>query len=149
VRNVIKDFGSFRRLIGRQADPACIGVELAPQGRITGRPILHFHAMIGGTWSADDLQDAQRLWTDTRGWAVAKPVTDRGGCVEYAAKHLLKQGSADNFEFMVGREYGSRLEQRFARRARSHGSESGYSDAERRSAGVVHDRHGSDAASVR
>jgi hypothetical protein len=136
-RNVIKDFEAFRRLLGRQTSPACIGVELAPQGRISGRTILHFHAMLGGTWSAVDLANAQERWTDTRGWAVAKVVTDRSGCVEYAAKHLLKQGAADNFEFMVGRAYASRLEERFARRARSGSGSTGFSDAERRSAGVV------------
>jgi hypothetical protein len=93
--------------------------------------------MLGGTWSAVDLANAQERWTDTRGWAVAKVVTDRSGCVEYAAKHLLKQGAADNFEFMVGRAYASRLEERFARRARSGSGSTGFSDAERRSAGVV------------
>jgi hypothetical protein len=98
--------------------------------------------MLGGTWSAVDLANAQERWTDTRGWAVAKSVTDRGGCVEYAAKHLLKQGSADNFEFMVGRAYGSRLEERFARRARSECSSTGFSDAERRSAGAFRDGAG-------
>jgi hypothetical protein len=137
ARNVIKDFEAFRRLLGRHTSPACIGVELAPQGRLSGRPILHFHAMLGGTWSAADLANAQERWTDTRGWAVAKSVTDRAGCVEYAAKHLLKQGHEDNFAFMVGREYGSRSEQRFARRARKESSSTGFSDAERRSAGVV------------
>lgn len=118
ARNVIKDFEAFRRSIGRQTDPACIGVELAPQGWITGRTILHFHALLGGVWSPEQLQAAQDRWCLDRGWAKAKTVTDRAGCVEYAAKHLLKQGREDNFTFMVGREYGSASEQRFARRAR-------------------------------
>jgi hypothetical protein len=92
--------------------------------------------LLGGVWTADELTDAQRLWVEYRGWAKVLPVTDRSGCVEYAAKHLLKQGAADNFEFMVGRDYGSATEQRFARRARAHSGNTGSSDAERRSAGA-------------
>jgi hypothetical protein len=101
-RNVMRDFA---RVIQAERPgvflPSCIGVELAPQGRAAGRSILHFHAMIGGVWSEDDRARLEAYWAYTRGWARAKSVSDAGGCVKYCAKHLLKRGAADNFDFQL------------------------------------------------
>lgn len=109
ARNVIKDFRSFCRFIGREHEPACIGVERHP----SGRDVLHFHAIVGGSWTDDELEGAQRLWTLHRGWAVARPITDRAGAVAYAAKHLLKQRAEDHFDFWVPpRAFSSRYERR-------------------------------------
>jgi hypothetical protein len=99
ARNVMADFQRFLRFIKRDREAGCIGVELAPQGLISGRPYLHFHALIGGNWPQSDLQRIELLWGEHRGWARAKLTDDRAGCIEYAAKHLLKQGAADNFDF--------------------------------------------------
>jgi hypothetical protein len=99
ARNVMADFGRFLHYINRDRDAGCIGVELAPQGRLSGRSILHFHALIGGSWSRPDCKRIECLWATHRGWARAKLTDDRAGCIEYAAKHLLKQGAADNFDF--------------------------------------------------
>jgi hypothetical protein len=112
VRNVVKDFLAFRDHLGRSADAACIGVEFHP----SGRAILHFHALMAGTWTDADIEAAQFEWTMFRGWAKAKRVADRDGCVRYAAKHLLKQGAADNFEFWRPAIYQSRRERRSAAR---------------------------------
>jgi hypothetical protein len=98
ARNVIKDFAAFRRVLGRRSiEPACIGVERHP----SGRDVLHFHALLGGEWTDAERARAQSEWTDGRGWSRAKFVTDREGCVEYAAKHLLKQRAEDHFEFWL------------------------------------------------
>jgi hypothetical protein len=116
TRNVIADFQRFRRKLGRGSSPACIGVEYHPT---THRAILHFHAMLGGSWSDSDLRSAQAEWVISRGWCHAKRVEGRAGCVEYAAKHLLKQGDADSFDFMLPPErFGSRTERRFAKQGR-------------------------------
>lgn len=113
VRNVMRD---FRRALNHERPgdtaPCCIGVE---QHR-THRAILHFHAMIGGEWSTDDMGSLKAYWDLTRGWSVAKPVSELGGCVAYCAKHLLKRGAADHFEFWLPpRVYGSRYERRHSR----------------------------------
>ena len=113
ARNVMKDFRAFCRDMGCLSESACIGVEHHP----SGRDVLHFHAVLGGHWTKADCARLQFEWTRTRGWAVAKPVSDRGGCVEYAAKHLLKQRSdSDHFEFFPApRIYASRREWRIAK----------------------------------
>jgi len=98
ARNVIKDFRAFARTLGRSAEHACLGVEFHPT---THRAILHAHGMVGGEWSDSDIALAEAEWKRTRGWAVFDRVTDRQGCVEYAAKHLLKQGIDDTFEFWL------------------------------------------------
>lgn len=98
VRNVMKDFEAFRRVLVAHklpASPGCIGVEVHP----SGRDILHLHALVGGTWSDTDRELAVALWERYRGWSRCKPVFDREGCVQYAAKHLLKQGGEDAFDF--------------------------------------------------
>jgi hypothetical protein len=116
-RNVITDFRAFLRSQGLIGRSYCIGVEYHPT---THRAILHFHAMISGDFTDQDLDNLQAMFTATRGWAKAKPVTDRHGCARYAAKHLLKQGAADNFAFFVpGHVYGSRTERRLAMRGES------------------------------
>jgi hypothetical protein len=112
ARNVIKDFRAFARSLGRADIALCIGVEKHPT---TNRAVLHFHAMLGGDWTEAECRAAEDLWKLDRGWCVAKQVTDRSGCVEYAAKHLLKTGAADNFWFYVpGQVYSSRYERRRA-----------------------------------
>ena len=114
ARNVIKDFRAFCRDQGRLSESACIGVERHP----SGRDVLHFHAIIGGDWTEQEMHDAEALWISARGWAKAKPIVDRAGCIEYAAKHLLKQRAEDHFDFWTPpRTFGSRVE----RRAYAHG----------------------------
>ena len=114
ARNVIKDFRAFCRTLGHSADCACIGVERHP----SGRDVLHFHAVIGGDWTKQEMRDAEALWISARGWAKAKPISDRAGAIEYAAKHLLKQRAEDHFDFWIPpRTFGSRVE----RRAYAHG----------------------------
>jgi len=97
-RNIIKDFRAF---IDQERpgvfDPWLIGVE----AHNTGRDILHFHAMVGGTWSEADMERLQARWVYSRGWAVAKSVTAAGGCVAYCAKHLLKRGADDTLDFRL------------------------------------------------
>lgn len=118
--NVIKDYKRFLRMLRREREAACIGVELAPQGKLSGRPILHFHGLVGGNWSLSDCERIEALWAEHRGWARAKLTNDRAGCIEYAAKHLLKQGAADNFDFWPSsrRPYASREARRQARAER-------------------------------
>src|SRR5665811_145654 len=112
ARNVIKDFQRFRRSIGRSHEAACIGVEHHPS---TNRAILHFHALISGDWTEDELKRCKADWS-SRGWAVAQHVDKREGCIQYAAKHLLKQGSDDNFFFWSPEVYvRSRYERRMGR----------------------------------
>lgn len=67
----------------------------------TGRLILHSHGMLGGDWSQSDRDDFKSYWDNTRGWSRVEAVTERGGCVAYCAKHLLKRGAADLFDFQV------------------------------------------------
>jgi hypothetical protein len=94
--------------------PWCVGVELAPQGRLTGRTALHFHAMLGGVWSEAQRDALEAFWASTRGHAKCKAVSDLGGCVGYCAKHLLKSGAVDYFEFSLG--WQARRPSRHARR---------------------------------
>jgi len=95
--------------------PWCVGVEK----HNTGRDVLHFHAMVGGDWSQDDMDALKRYWDSTRGWSVCKPVAASGGCVAYCAKHLLKRGAADNFDFQLVKVYPrSRHERRMMLGAR-------------------------------
>ena len=95
-RNVVRDFTrAIDYMRPDESLPWAIGVER----HNTGRDVLHFHAMVGGDWTQDECDRLKAYWTYTRGWAVAKPVVEVGGCVAYCAKHLLKRGSADNFEF--------------------------------------------------
>lgn len=116
ARNVIKDFERFRRSVGRSGEPATIGVEYHPS---THRAILHFHALLGGTWTPDELRAAQAEWVRTRGWSVAKRVDDAGGCAAYVCKHLLKQGHGDMLEFMLPPEdCGSRIQRRWSKAGR-------------------------------
>lgn len=97
-RNVIKDWESFiEQERPGVVQPWIIGVEQ----HNTGRDILHFHAMVGGTWSEADMERLQARWGYSRGWAVAKSVTAAGGCVAYCAKHLLKRGADDTLEFRL------------------------------------------------
>jgi hypothetical protein len=133
ARNVKADFQRFRQYLGRDKVAACMGIERGPQAVSSGRPILHFHAMLAGEWSADELRDVERLWELHRGWSRAKAVTDRGGCVEYAAKHLLKGGAEDNFAFWTPRQLFVSRQQR---RLNAESVSTGFSDAERRSAGA-------------
>lgn len=106
-RNVRRD---FLRAVEHERPhvftPWCLGIER----HNTGRDVLHFHAMLGGDWSDDEITRLKAFWTYTRGWAVAKPVSATGGCVAYCAKHLLKRG---DFDFRVS---GARPGSRQARR---------------------------------
>jgi len=98
ARNVRTDF--LRALAHERPDgftPWCLGIE----HHNTGRDILHAHAMLGGDWSATDMQRFSNYWESDRGWCRIEPVTAAGGCVQYCAKHLLKRGAADNFDFRV------------------------------------------------
>lgn len=99
VRNVIKDFQAFRGVLERYklpSSPGCIGVEYHPQ---THRAILHLHALLGGEWDAGSRRELVTLWQTYRGFARATEVVTREDCVRYAAKHLLKQGDTDAFDF--------------------------------------------------
>ena len=114
ARHVIQDFRVFCRAQGRAHESACIGVERHP----SGRDVLHFHAIIGGEWTDQEIEDAARAWDVSRGWARASVVADRAACVAYAAKHLLKQRAEDHFAFWTPPPaFGSRVE----RRAYAHG----------------------------
>ena len=96
IRNVQRDLLRFRSELsksGLSTNPGCAGVEYHP----SGRKILHLHAIFGGNWSDADMRLAQAIWSHSRGWAATKPVQDYEDCVEYAAKHLLKQQDADAF----------------------------------------------------
>lgn len=97
ARNVQKDLGRFLRQSLALPDTArCCGVE---QHR-TGRKVLHFHALIAGHWVAGDCDLIEAEWRlSGRGYARAKLVSDRAGCVEYASKHLLKSGDADALDW--------------------------------------------------
>lgn len=113
VRNVSRDF--LRALAHERPDvwlPWCIGIEQ----HNTHRNVLHFHAMVGGDWSDEQIASLKAYWDFSRGWSVAKRVSDSGGCVAYCAKHLLKRGSEDNFDFSVTRpaRAGSRQARRDA-----------------------------------
>lgn len=112
-RNVVQDF--IRAIRHERPDgflPWCVGVER----HNTGRDVLHFHAMVGGVWSEDDRLRLKNYWDSTRGWSCVKAVSDSGGCVNYCAKHLLKRGAADNFDFQLvpSRRYPSRHDRRVA-----------------------------------
>jgi hypothetical protein len=116
VRNVARD---FRWAIAHERPgeflPWCIGIE----HHRTGRNVLHFHAMVGGDWTEAQMASLQAYWLYTRGWAVAKPVSDSGGCVGYCAKHLLKRGAEDNFDFQLAPLHPrSRYERRLLANAR-------------------------------
>jgi hypothetical protein len=116
VRNVARD---FRAAIAHERPdvflPWCIGIEQ----HNTGRDVLHFHAMVGGDWSEAQMQRLKAYWDNTRGWSVAKPVSDAGGCVGYCAKHLLKRGCDDTFDFqLVPLHPRSRYERRLLAGAR-------------------------------
>lgn len=112
-RNVVADFlRALEHVRPGERLPWCIGVER----HNTGRDVLHFHAMVGGCWSADDRLILKHHWDSTRGWSVAKSVSDSGGCVSYCAKHLLKRGAADNFDFQLTRR---RLVSRHEKRLRA------------------------------
>jgi len=113
VRNVMSDFVAFRRTLTRHelpSTPGCVGVEYHP----SGRKILHLHALLGGSWDADARQYLESLWRRDRGWARATEVKDRTDCIAYAAKHLLKQGDTDAFDFWSGGRFVSRHERRVA-----------------------------------
>ena len=116
-RNVMRDFA---RAIEHERPgvflPRCIGVE----EHNTGRAVLHFHAMVGGVWSDDDRARLEAYWLFSRGWAKAKAVSASGGCVGYCAKHLLKRGAADNFDFQLAprRAFLSRHDKRVLDSAR-------------------------------
>lgn len=118
ARNVVTDF--TRAIAHQRPDdkflPWCIGVEQ----HNTGRDVLHFHAMVGGEWSEDDRRALKAYWDYSRGWSVAKAVSDAGGCVGYCAKHLLKRGAADNFDFQLfaSRTFQSRHDKRVMGSAR-------------------------------
>lgn len=110
-RNVVQDF--VRAIRHERPDgflPWCVGVER----HNTGRDVLHFHAMVGGVWSEDDRYRLKHFWDSTRGWSCVKAVSDSGGCVSYCAKHLLKRGADDTFDFQLvpSRRYPSRHDRR-------------------------------------
>jgi len=110
-RNVIRD---FTRAIAYMRPHEFLPWALGVERHNTGRDVLHFHAMIGGDWTEAECDRLKAYWTYSRGWAVAKPVADLGGCVAYCAKHLLKRGAADNFEFQLAphRAFPSRYDER-------------------------------------
>jgi hypothetical protein len=116
ARNVLAD---FRRALAHERPgaflPWCIGIE----HHNTGRDVLHFHAMVGGEWTEDDRAALKAYWDYSRGWSVAKAVSDAGGCVGYCAKHLLKRGAADNFDFQLApaRKFPCRHDDRTRRNA--------------------------------
>jgi len=115
ARNVVKDFYAFYRTLKRPAGEAvAIGVESHP----SGRAILHLHALLGGSWSPADRAQAAGMWVAHRGWARATEIVGREGCVAYAAKHLLKQGTGKDSEFdfrIPTARNGSRRERQRAR----------------------------------
>lgn len=98
ARNVRAD---FLRAVQHQRPDGFIPWTLGIEHHNTGRDILHAHAMLGGWWFPQDMAEFKAYWTATRGWCRIAPVTASGGCVAYCAKHLLKRGAADNFDFGV------------------------------------------------
>jgi hypothetical protein len=110
VRNVLRDFA---RAVRHERPDEGLARAIGVERHNTGRDVLHFHAMVGGDWTSEQIESLKRYWDFSRGWSVVKPVSDLGGCVAYCAKHLLKRGAEDNFAFEVpGRVYGSRYQRR-------------------------------------
>lgn len=62
------------------------------------RDILHWHGIIEGPFSEDELRYLKLLWQLERGFARVLPVTD--GCASYVTKYALK-GDTDSFEWRL------------------------------------------------
>jgi len=107
-RNVLKDFAAFWRSLHRGPEALVCGVEHHP----SGRQILHLHALLSGPYSASEREMLKAEWGRHRGFAKATEIHDRMGCVEYAAKHLLKQHNEDCLDFHILPKNGSRHERR-------------------------------------
>lgn len=62
------------------------------------RDILHWHGIISGDFSPDDLRYLQAAWASERGHCRALPVLD--GCASYVTKYALK-GDTDSFDWRL------------------------------------------------
>lgn len=67
------------------------------------RDILHWHGIIAGDFSPDDLRYLQAAWAAERGFCRALPVLD--GCASYVTKYALK-GDTDSFDWRLDNEQG-------------------------------------------
>jgi hypothetical protein len=96
--NATRDYKRFLVRAG-ELGPGCVGVEVAPTGKLYGRLIPHVHSLIawdGRECSAEALRAA---WSDDRGWAVVKPVGDVAGALRYVTKHMLVRSAVDTFDW--------------------------------------------------
>lgn len=109
VRNVERDLERLVRELGRESDSWVAGIEYHPT---THRAILHAHMMVGGDWTESQLSYAKMQIDAVRGWSVVKHVTEAGGCVEYCAKHLLKQRQDDCLVFRLQQRPMTRYQRR-------------------------------------
>jgi len=95
-RNVHKD---VLRFLDRE-----IASDLAGRPFICGveqhqyRDVLHWHGIVQGEFTAEELQYLKGMWASTRGHARVLPVTD--GCASYVTKYALK-GDTDSFEWRL------------------------------------------------
>lgn len=62
------------------------------------RDILHWHGIIEGPFTSDELRYLKRLWQLERGYAKVLPVQD--GCASYVTKYALK-GDTDSFAWRL------------------------------------------------
>lgn len=62
------------------------------------RDVLHWHGIIQGPFTQDELAYLKGMWAATRGHARVLPVTD--GCASYVTKYALK-GDTDSFEWRL------------------------------------------------
>lgn len=90
VRNFLQDQNGFLDVSGRRW---ICGVE-----RHLFRDVLHWHGIIQGPFTADELRYLKLLWQAERGHARVLPVTD--GCASYVTKYALK-GDTDSFEWRL------------------------------------------------
>jgi len=63
------------------------------------RDILHWHGIIEGPFTADELRWLRRLWLLDRGYARVLPVRD--GCISYVTKYALKANDSEAFDWRL------------------------------------------------
>lgn len=93
-RNVHKD---FRRWLDKETDLGEHDFVCAVE-RHAYRDILHLHAMVAGSFTADELLYYKRMWAATRGHARSLPILD--GCASYVTKYALK-ADTDALDFRL------------------------------------------------
>lgn len=95
-RNVHKDYLRFadaHGFLSLDDRRYILGIE-----RHEFRDILHFHGIIEGPFSPDEMRYLKTMWQMQRGWAKALPVLD--GCSSYVTKYALK-GDTECFEMRL------------------------------------------------